>query len=55
MTVAFNIAAFLIDWADNLLHMSDWLNFILGSPLVVFCNIYIAKSYDFFFLDLDTE
>ena len=55
VTVAFNIAAFLIDWADNLLHMSDWLTFILGSPLVVFCNIYIAKSYDFFFLDLDTE
>lgn len=55
VTVVFNAAAFLIDWVDRLLNASDWLDFTLGSPLVVFCNIYIAKSYDFFFLDLDTE
>lgn len=52
---AFNAAAQLIQQADNLIKADDWLNFTLGSPLVVFCNVYIAKSYDFFFLDLDTE
>ncbi len=55
VTIVFNVAAFLIDRIDTWLNAADWLNFVLGSPLVVFCNVYIAKSYDFFFLDLDTE
>jgi len=55
VAVAFNAVAFMTDAIDNLFHAADWLNFAFGSPLVVFCNVYIAKSYDFFFLDLDTE
>lgn len=55
VVLAFNAAAELIQKLDSFMGAEEWLSFSLGSPLVVFCNIYIAKSYDFFFIDLDTD
>ena len=33
----------------------SWLAWTLLAPLIIYCNVFLAKSFDFFFLDLDTE
>lgn len=35
--------------------LPDWSLVVIYAPLVVYFNVVVAKSYDFFFLDLDTE
>lgn len=51
----FNAAAYLVQEADVLSGADSWLAWTLLAPLIIYCNVFLAKSFDFFFLDLDTE
>ena len=51
----FNAAAYLVQEADVLSRADSWLAWTLLAPLIIYCNVFLAKSFDFFFLDLDTE
>ena len=51
----FIAAAYLVQEADVLSRADSWLAWTLLAPLIIYCNVFLAKSFDFFFLDLDTE
>lgn len=50
-----NFGALIIELLDKACLLNGWGELVLGSPLIMFVNVYIAKSYDFFFLEVDTE
>lgn len=53
VVLLFNLPAGGADWVDVLIGAKGWLLLTAGAPLMVFCNVYIAKAYEFFFLDLE--
>ena len=50
-----NVLALLVSGLDLLLSNSGWLELSLGAFLIMFGNVYMAKSFDFFFLEVDSE
>ena len=46
----FNAAAYLVQEADVLSRADSWLAWTLLAPLIIYCNVFLAKSFD-----LDTE
>ncbi len=54
INVVWGVASWGVNFLDVLCHAEDWIALILGSPLVIFCNVYVAKTYDFFFLQGET-
>lgn len=50
-----NVVAVVVSVLDWLLGNSGWLELVLGAILIMFGNVYMAKSFDFFFLEVDTE
>lgn len=53
VVLLFNLPAAAAEGLDSFLGLQSWLLLTVGAPLVVFCNVYIAKSYEFFFLEID--
>ncbi len=53
LTIVFNSAYLLVDYLDVWGNMDGWLNIGLGSMLVVVGNIALAKTYEYFFLEID--
>ncbi len=47
----FNVTFAVLDKISFFLHLPHVVLWFLASPLIVFFNVVIAKSYDFFFLD----
>lgn len=45
----FNAAAYLVQEADVLSGADSWLAWTLLAPLIIYCNVFLAKSFDFFF------
>ena len=50
-----NLAAVVIEYVDKVCLLNGWGELVIGSVLIMFVNVYFAKSYDFFFLEVDTE
>lgn len=50
-----NVLALVVSGFDLLLGNSSWIELGLGAILIMFGNVYMAKSFDFFFLEVDTE
>ena len=42
-----------LTWAGQQLGIGNWLSIAVGSPLVIYLNVIFAKTYDYFFLEID--
>lgn len=51
MVAIFDGVFFIIDALGDWLELDNWILMFFYAPLIVFFNVVIAKSYDFFFLD----
>ena len=50
-----NVAAIVLGVLDLLLTLQGWGELLGGACLIMFANLYLAKSYEFFFLEVDAE
>ncbi len=50
-----NAVAVVVNVVDGWLGNTNWGELVLGAFLIMFGNVYMAKSFDFFFLEVDTE
>jgi len=53
ITVVFSLLSLLVEVLDNALSMRSWLIIFLDSAIVVFLNVVIAKTYEYFFLEIE--
>lgn len=53
ITVFFNAIFTGLELADVSWDMGSWPVILLGSPVVVFMNIVLAKTYEYFFMEID--
>ncbi|MBR1648337.1 MAG: hypothetical protein IJ689_01900 [Alphaproteobacteria bacterium] len=53
LSVIFNLSFMGLDWADKIFNLDGWLVISLVSPLTVFTNIMLAKTYEYFFLEIE--
>lgn len=51
----FNFPLLVLERLSSWLSIPDVIYWFVASPIFVFFNIVIAKSYDFFFLDIDSN
>ena len=53
LLAVFELALAVFGAAGQVLGAGKWLFIIFGSPLMVFLNLILAKTYDYFFLEID--
>lgn len=53
ITVIFNLAFIGLDIAGEGLNLENWLAIFIGSPVVVYMNVFLAKTYEYFFMEID--
>ena len=53
ITVIFNLAFIVLDMAGEGLNLENWLAIFIGSPVVVYMNVFLAKTYEYFFMEID--
>ncbi len=53
ITVVFNLMYSIMQFCDGYLGTDGWLTILLGSPVIVFMNVILAKTYEYFFLEID--
>ena len=53
ITVVFSLLSLLVEVLDKALSMRSWLIIFLDSAIVVFLNVVIAKTYEYFFLEIE--
>ena len=53
ITVVFNLMYSIMQFCDDYLGTAGWLTILLGSPVIVFMNVILAKAYEYFFLEID--
>ncbi len=53
ITFFFNLIFTCLELADGYWNAGGWLPILLGSPVVVFMNVVLAKTYEYFFMEID--
>jgi len=51
----FNLTLALLGFTGREIGVGSWLLTIVGSPLVIYFNVLLAKIYEHFFLEIDNE
>lgn len=53
ISIVFSILFSMVEMLDSLLSMNNWLVIFLGSVVILYFNVILAKTYEYFFLEID--
>lgn len=42
-----------LEAGGQVLGIGSWLSIVVGSPLVIYFNVVLAETYDYFFLEIE--
>ena len=53
LTICFELVLMILAKADNYLQFYNSFTIVLGTPLIILFNLILAKTYDYFFREID--
>ena len=53
LTIVFNLFFVFFNFCDDYFALNGWVSILAGSPIIVFINVVLAKTYEYFFLEIE--